>query len=143
MSDTPEFDYDGQEPWGDDWWSGSGDADIPPEDTDLQPINFGTIEIAPGVFATITVEPGTIFDPADIDLSGVEQLLGMDVPDIEPLNIEELPAGFDFDDPDVRGPFHDFESLKNFLDDTGLDNFGDVYYDAAHDEYYFEITGTE
>lgn len=143
MSDQPDPEFDGYNPWGDNWWAGSGDSEAPPEDTDLQPINFGTVELAPGVFATITVEPGTIFDPAEIDLSGMQALLGMETEETKLFLIQDLPPNFDFDNPDVRGPFHDRDALLNFLDDTGLDNFGDIYYDAAHDEYYFEITGTE
>src|SRR5580765_3270032 len=84
-----------------------------------EPFNFGTVEIAPGVFATITVEPGTIFDPAEIDFWPLSELLTS--PFTEPereLFFDPLPPNFDRFDPDVR-TFPTKESLANFLDESG------------------------
>lgn len=140
MSDFPGpfDDDDGEFPIDD--FSGPGFNDDAPDDFELDPINFGTVEIAPGVFATITVDPGVVFDPVDINLSGLYDLLGVEPQDVIP---GPIPDDFDRDNPDVRGPFHDLESLVNFMRETGLGDFGDAFFDADTDEFFFEITGTE
>lgn len=127
--ETPNFAY-GEE------------GDVDPE-TFPDPINLGTIEIAPGVFATITVDPGTVFDPAEVNYAGLKDFLDDPFGGVtSEIHYEPIPPDFDPYDPDVR-EFATREALERFLDESGLADSGEAYYDDETDTWYFWITGTE
>lgn len=139
MTDNPDFDDDDEFPEDEDLGE-VGDVEEPPEQDEPGPFELDTIELAPGVFATIYVEPGTIYDPTQVDLTDLYAALGVEPEEIIP---GPIPDDFDRDNPDIRGPFHDLESLINFMRETGLGDFGDAFFDTESGEFFFEITGTE
>jgi hypothetical protein len=53
--------------------------------------------------------------------------------------IEIIPAPPDFDpnDPEIRGPFPDLDTLLQFLDETGLSDIGEII--QSGDEFFVKV----
>jgi hypothetical protein len=132
------FDMDDPRDNSGDWFS--DDVNFEPGEQDIDPILYGQVELAPGVFVNVYLEPGVVFDPAEINFAPLEDLLGVNSPEDD---IDPIPDDFDYDDSHVRGPFHDKESMDNWLRETGLGDFSDTFYDKDLDEYFVYVNDTE
>ena len=132
-------DFDGIE----DSWS----EDIPLGfDDDLpDPFYLGRADLLPSgeLFVDVYADtPTGDYGRDRISFDDLERLLGIDEPDEQETWADQagdLPFGFDQDDPDIRGPFPDEDSVNNFIDETGM-YWADIYYDADHDEYFLDVS---
>lgn len=118
---------------------------IPPTDDDLpDPFLLGRVDLLPSgeLFADIYADtPTGDYDRREISLAGIEELLGLDEGQDQGWAdmAEPLPFGFDADDPDIRGPFPDEESVNEFINETGM-YWADIYYDPITNEYFIDVS---
>lgn len=128
-------------------WDNS-DQDYLSGETDTEPTYLGSVQFmpeSPGAIEGHMYTDGSDLPLGigDLDLKPLAELLGLE--GFEPageLFFEPLPPDFDFDNPDVRGPFFDDESVNNWLNDTGLFANATVYFDEDTGEYWVEIGET-
>lgn len=148
MTNGPEDSFDwqdsGETPV--DW---SSDLDFGAGDLDIDPIYLGRVDLFPddpgNLFANVYTEPGFNYDPLSVEFGQLEDLLN--IPDARDRaefygNLQDASA-LDMDSPDVRGPFPDRETVEDWLRETGLEEFSEVYYDSETDQYFIEIIGSE
>ena len=136
-ADNPEF-YEWDNP----------DQEYEPGETDTEPTYLGSVQFmpdSPGAIEGHIYTDGSDFpiNLDDLDFAPLGALLGLE--GFEPAEetfFEPLPPEFDFDNPDVRGPFFDLEAVDNWLDSTGMANNVSVFFDEDTGEYWIEIEGT-
>lgn len=144
MSDLSE-DFEGQ---GDFYDWDNPDQHYNSGETDTEPTYLGSVQFmpeSPGAIEGHIYTDGSDFPTEldQLDFAPLGELLGLEgFAPAEETFFEPLPPDFDFDNPDVRGPFPDQESADNWLNDTGL--FGNVqlFEDEDTGEFWIEIEGT-
>lgn len=136
MVDWDDFNPDYPSDW---------DENVPPIDDDLpDPFYLGRADLLPSgeLFADIYADtPTGDYSLRDVDFTGIEEILGIDEGHDQGWAdfAKDLPFDFDQDDPDVRGPFPDEESVNDFINETGL-YWADIYYDDVTDDYFIDVS---
>lgn len=130
MDYFPEQDYDPD--------SGEYNSDF-----DFDPVFSRRVNLSDDIQAEITTD-GIDFSPLADDLSDrLQELVNLGYFDIDgnrnPLEYNSL-SGSDFDTQSAtsRGPFITADAVERWLDDTGLRDQVDVYYDDDNDLYWID-----